>query len=173
MTADHLCGFGFLVYMNWKIQNKPIRHFSILFLFHLSYGWNVNHSPGKKRNDWVTRFVLKPCLEQCSLSDVYWTVHHCDSWRIKNQLDTTWYIIVILISSTYFGHYYAHHQELANVMLITTLVVSFCKDRRGSVNVKLWFLVVCVRCEVICCSVVLDNVFLLILIVVIHCVWWS
>jgi len=25
-------------------------------------------------------------------------------------------------------------------MLITTLVVSFCKDGRGSVNVKLWFL---------------------------------
>ena len=27
-------------------------------------------------------------------------------------------------------------------VLITTLVVSFCKDGRGSVNVKLWFLVV-------------------------------
>jgi hypothetical protein len=45
-------------------------------------------------------------------------------------------------------------------MLITTLVVSFCKDGRGSVNVKLWFLVVYVRCEVLCRSVVLDNVFL-------------
>jgi len=52
-------------------------------------------------------------------------------------------------------------------MLITTLVVSFCKDGRGSVNVKLWFLVVYVWCEVLCCSVSLDNVFLLILIVVI------
>jgi len=55
-------------------------------------------------------------------------------------------------------------------MLITTLVVSFCKDRRGSVNVKVWFLVVCVQCEVVCCSVELDNVFLLVLIVVILCV---
>jgi len=53
-------------------------------------------------------------------------------------------------------------------MLITTLVVSFCKDGRGSVNVKLWFLVVYVRCKDLCRSVVLDNVFLLILIVVIH-----
>ena len=52
-------------------------------------------------------------------------------------------------------------------MLITTLVVSFCKDGGGSVNVKLWFLVVYVRCEVVCCSVVAGNVFLLILIVVI------
>jgi len=56
-------------------------------------------------------------------------------------------------------------------MLITTLVVSFCKDGRGGVNVKLWFLVVYVRCEVVCRSVVFDKVLLLILIVVILCVW--
>ena len=52
-------------------------------------------------------------------------------------------------------------------MLITTLVVSFCKDGRGSFNVKLWFLVVYVWCEVLCSLAVLDNVLLLILIVVI------
>jgi len=56
-------------------------------------------------------------------------------------------------------------------MLITTLVVSFCKDGRGSVSVKLWFLVVYVRCEVLCRVVVAGNVFLLILIVVIHHAW--
>jgi len=39
-------------------------------------------------------------------------------------------------------------------MLITTLVVSFCKDGVGSVNVKLWFLVVYVRCEALCRLVV-------------------
>ena len=48
-----------------------------------------------------------------------------DNWRIKNQLDATCYFIVLLIGSTCFGHYYAHHQELATVMLITTLAVSF------------------------------------------------
>jgi len=71
------------------------------------------------------------------------------------------------MGSTCFDHYYAHHQELATIMLITTLVGSFCKDGRGSVNVKLWFLVVYVRCEVLCHSVVLDNMFLLNVIVVI------
>jgi len=40
-------------------------------------------------------------------------------------LDVTYYFIVLLIGSTCFGHCYAHHQELATVMLITTLVVSF------------------------------------------------
>jgi len=34
-----------------------------------------------------------------------------------------YYFIVLHIGSTCFGHYYAHHQELANIMLITTLVV--------------------------------------------------
>jgi len=57
--------------------------------------------------------------------DVYWTVYDCDNWRIKNQLDATYYFIVLLIESTCFGHYYAHHQELATMMLITTLAVSF------------------------------------------------
>jgi len=56
-------------------------------------------------------------------------------------------------------------------MLITTLVVSFCKDGCGSVNVKLWFLVVYVRCEVLCRLVVSGNVFLLILIAVILYAW--
>jgi hypothetical protein len=45
--------------------------------------------------------------------------------RIKNQLDATYYFIVLLIGLTYFGHYCAHHHELATMMLITTLVVSF------------------------------------------------
>jgi len=56
-------------------------------------------------------------------------------------------------------------------MLITTLVVSFCKDGGGSVNVKLWFLVMCVRCDVVCRLVVAGDVFLLILIVVFLYVW--
>jgi len=43
----------------------------------------------------------------------------------KNQLEATYYFIVLLIGSTCFGHYYAHHQELAIIMLINTLVVSF------------------------------------------------
>jgi len=50
-----------------------------------------------------------------------------DNWTIKNQLDATYYFIVLLIGSTCFGHYYAYHQELATIMLITTLAVSFCK----------------------------------------------
>ena len=42
----------------------------------------------------------------------------------KSQLDVT-YFIIILIGSTCFGHYCAHHLELSTIMLITTLAVSF------------------------------------------------
>ena len=52
------------------------------------------------------------------------------------------YFIALLIGSTCFGHCYAYYQELTTIMLITTLVVPFCKGERGGVNVKLWFLVV-------------------------------
>ena len=37
----------------------------------------------------------------------------------------TYYFTILLIGSTCFGHYYAYHQELETIMLITTLVVSF------------------------------------------------
>jgi len=41
------------------------------------------------------------------------------------QNDVTYYVIVLLIGSTHFEHCYAHHQQLATMMLITTFVVSF------------------------------------------------
>ena len=44
---------------------------------------------------------------------------------MKNQLDATYYFIVLFIGSKSFGHYCAHHQELVTMMLITTLIVSF------------------------------------------------
>jgi len=52
------------------------------------------------------------------------------------------------------------------MMLTITFVVSFRKAGGVSVNVNLWFLVVCVRCEVLCGLVVAGNVFLLILILI-------
>ena len=57
------------------------------------------------------------------------------------------------------------------MMLITTLVVYFRKGGRGSVNVKLWFLVLCVRREVVYRLVAAGNAFLSIVIVVILYVW--
>ena len=35
--------------------------------------------------------------------NVYWTAHHCNSWRMKDQLDVTCYFISLLMCSTFFG----------------------------------------------------------------------
>jgi len=55
----------------------------------------------------LTLFYWKGQIEGTKLfsklhqkSDVYWTVYLCDNWRIKNQLDATYYFIVLLIDST-------------------------------------------------------------------------
>ena len=37
-------------------------------------------------------------------SNVYWTVHHCNSWRMKDQLDVNCYFISLIMCSTCFGH---------------------------------------------------------------------
>ena len=45
-----------------------------------------------------------PDLEHSDRSNVYWTVHHCDSWRMKDQIDVTCNFISLLMCSTCFGH---------------------------------------------------------------------
>ena len=77
------------------------------------------------RDGFISCVSAKPGDGTSKSFDVCWTVHHCDNWRINNQLDATCYFIVLLIGSTRFGHYYAHHPELATIRLVTTLVVSF------------------------------------------------
>ena len=52
-------------------------------------------------------FCTARCLvleDSTDSSYVYWTVHHCDSWRIKDQLNCTCYFISLLMCSTYFRH---------------------------------------------------------------------
>jgi len=56
----------------------------------------------------------------------------------KNQLDATYYFIVLLVGSTCFGHYYAHHQELATIMLITTLGLFFSVNHIDSAGDRIF-----------------------------------
>jgi len=58
------------------------------------------------------------CEAHCSLCLFFTQL--VELLKNKNQLDATYYFTVLLIGATCFGHYYAHHQELASV---TTNVV--------------------------------------------------
>ena len=69
-------------------------------------------------------FKIQPTVMCRTKTDISVAFRHNKFWRIKNQLDATYYFIVLLIGSTCFAHYYAHHQELTTIMLITTMVVS-------------------------------------------------
>ena len=52
-------------------------------------------------------------------------MHHCDSWRIKDQLDVTCYFISFLMCSTCFGHNISIIRSLRLFCWITTLVILF------------------------------------------------
>ena len=53
-------------------------------------------------------------IKNPTTSYVYWTVHHCDNWRIKDQLDVTYYFI-----SFYF--LCAKHVSDINISIVTFL----------------------------------------------------
>jgi len=53
---------------------------------------------------------------QHKVADRFHSTDVSNNWRIKNQLEATYYFIVLLIGSTCFRHYYAHHQELATIL---------------------------------------------------------
>jgi len=56
--------------------------------------------------------------------------------REENQLDVTEYFTALMICSTCFGHFYAHHQELETTGVL--LPPTVC---------SVWLLVVGVRCR--------------------------
>ena len=54
----------------------------------------------------------------CCKLDVCLSVHRCICAEKKNQLDATELFITIIIYSTCFGHFYAHHQELESICVL-------------------------------------------------------
>jgi len=84
-----------------------------------------NQTPtARPRKDLSTAFPLDATFSCVHLPKIP-NSHNKILLKAKNQLDATYHFIVPLIGSTCFGHYYAHHQELTTIMLITTMVVSF------------------------------------------------
>ena len=48
-------------------------------------------------------------------------MHRCIRVEKKNQLDATEWFIALIICSTCFGHFYAHHQEVETIRLFLPL----------------------------------------------------
>ena len=49
---------------------------------------------------------------------MYLSVHRCICVENKNQLDATKWFIALIICSTCFGPFYAHHQELETICVL-------------------------------------------------------
>jgi len=108
------------------LVNRHCSFIIILMIKRTSRYVSIEYRP--RHFSWVAFFSFRS--SNIIITGHYRFFTHCFqhmfyNWRIKNQLDVTCYFIVLLIGSTCFGHYCAHHKELATIMLITTLVVSF------------------------------------------------
>ena len=55
--------------------------------------------------------------------DVCLPVRRCICAEKKNQLDATEWFLALIICSTCFGHFYAHHQELENICVLLPPIV--------------------------------------------------
>jgi len=65
---------------------------------------------------WVISKISK---SELIFLNVYWAVHHCDSWRIRDQLDVTSYYVL-------FHFFYAQHISDINIFIIRSLRLFYC-----------------------------------------------
>ena len=72
--------------------------------------------------DTTTRRKLSGCTE---LSYIYWTVHHCNCWRIKDQLDGTCYFFYFVCTQHVSDINVSIIRSLRLCCWITTLLVLF------------------------------------------------
>ena len=79
--------------LSWTVWQRCLwRHFRNFFFLHLY----------RASRYFQSLLFTNECTSE---SNVYWTEHHCNSWRMKDQLDVTCYFISLLMCSTCFGHY--------------------------------------------------------------------
>ena len=97
-------------------------------------------------------------LYACFASHRFWafsTLPDLNTREEKNQLDATEWFIALLICSTWFGHFYAHHQEFETICVllppvVCSALVAGC--RRSGAGSRL-----CVRDEG-CCTTESSNI---------------
>ena len=120
---DTILKFSFLAWTNFSFLHFSVLNISIL---KANFGaWTSRQILWSVYRIYLFKLYVRLQYQFSANRPDFFKLKLTNIWRINNQLDVTYYFIVLLIGSTYFGHYYAHHQELATIILITTLVVSF------------------------------------------------
>ena len=70
------------------------------------------------QNKRCTNNQLMRCVETVPIHDVCLSVHRCICVQKKNQLDATECFTALIICSTCFRYFYAHHQELEAICVL-------------------------------------------------------
>ena len=65
-----------------------------------------------------SQITIQQEIKICIWLYVYLSAHRCICIDKKNQLDVTEWFIALIIRSTCFGHFYAHHQELETICVL-------------------------------------------------------
>ena len=66
---------------------------------------------------------LTDATNRCNKLDMCLSVYRCICVKKKNQLDVTEWFIALIICSTCFGHFYAHHQQLETIRVLLPPIV--------------------------------------------------
>ena len=100
ITGWHICSYysdishqymTVIVPLKLSLHNKRV---SSHFMLKLIRKFTTSSSSSQALSDWYSNLTFND----------YWTVHHCISWRMKDQLDVTCYFISLVMCSTCFGH---------------------------------------------------------------------
>jgi len=91
-----------LVYYKHNGDDEPYDYCN---MFQLMYNTAYARISSSQQYVQVKTTAALPChyhfMNTLYSSYVYWTVHHCDSWRIKGQLDVTCYFISLVCSTDF------------------------------------------------------------------------
>jgi len=110
-------------YFNCKKTVKTFK--TIIFAQHVSV--NINHHQGTtacalpklQYSNQSCNFGKAQAVTPWWCIYLYWTLHHCDSWRIRDQLDVTSYKVL-------FHFFYAQHVSDINTSIIRSLRLFYC-----------------------------------------------
>ena len=91
--------------MQRKTQNSPrpkkITHVSVAGQYHACVFLRSQEDSSLwihcTRTNGKSTVLFGSAEKVTGISNVYWTVHHCNSWGIKNQLDVTCYFISLIM----------------------------------------------------------------------------
>ena len=140
-------GIWQFVLSSYRLKHKCINHFKIEIMLG-SLAWNSN----------IKKHCSFPLMPFQELGYLKFLTKFVILWvEKKNQLDATEWFMALIMCSTCFGHFYAHHQELETTFVL--LLPMVCIAWLLVVGDQVQYSMLCVQEEGCCtsCSIPLPG----------------